>query len=80
MSGHSSPTYRGRGILPTIDEDFPQYWEQIKKWEKDLDMTWLIRESTDTLEVRFQYEKELGLPMGRFKCQREELRKRLNSK
>lgn len=63
-----------------IYEDYPDYWNQLKKWESDLGKSWLLKESTDSLEVRYEYEKEIGAPVGRFKCLQDELKRRRNGK
>ena len=62
-----------------IWEDYPEFWQKLKSWEKELGQSWLLKQSTDTLEVRYELEKELGFPISKFKVHQDMLKKRINN-
>jgi 3'-phosphoadenosine 5'-phosphosulfate sulfotransferase (PAPS reductase)/FAD synthetase len=63
-----------------IWEDYPEFWQKLKSWEKELGQSWLIKQSTDILEVRYELEKELGFPISKFKVHQDMLKKRLKER
>lgn len=59
---------------------YPEKWQQIKEWEKELGQTWLLKQSTATLECRYELEEELGFPISKFKVHQSMLKNRLKEK